>query len=107
MVRTCPKGGLVNAVRLLAGCAGTVIGVVVGVTIAVPQRLHAASQAAEALRQEGQHVCGLIILGPLFEGVVVGTALGGPAGLVVSLLLGWLGARWWARVRTRRGTGPQ
>lgn len=89
--------------RLLAGCAGTVIGGVVGVTIAVPQRLH----AAEALREEGQHVCGLIILGPLFEGAVVGTALGGPAGLVVSLLLGWLGARWWARVRTRRGTGPQ
>jgi hypothetical protein len=86
--------------RLLVVCLGTVIGVVIGVAVAVPLELQAASRAADALRAEGQSVCGLIVVGPLFEGVVVGTALGGLGGLVVSLLLGWLGPRWWAGRRT-------
>jgi hypothetical protein len=90
--------------RLLAGCVGTLIGVVIGVAVAVPLCLQAAAQAADTLREQGQHVCGLIIIGPLFEGVVLGTVLGGPAGLVAGLSLGWLGTRWWARGRSGRCT---
>jgi hypothetical protein len=92
MARACPKCGLLT--RLVIVCLGTVIGVVIGVAVAVPLELQAAARAADALRAEGQSVCGLIVVGPLFEGVVLGTSLGGLGGLVVSVLLGWLGSRW-------------
>jgi hypothetical protein len=94
MARPYAKCGLLT--RFLIVCFGSVIGVVLGVGVAVPLELWAAARAADALRAEGQSVCGLIVVGPLFEGVVVGTALGGLGGLVASLLLVWLGPRWWA-----------
>jgi hypothetical protein len=84
-----PRRTPVVWLRLLAGCAGTVFGVIIGVWVAVTLQMQAASQAADALRDQGQHVCGLFALGYLFVGVVWGTILGGLAGLIASLLIGW------------------
>ena len=86
--------------RLLAGCLLVVIGVVSGVAIAVPLRLHAAAQVAEAVRKQEGYVCGLIVLPDLVEGITLGAVLGGLAGLVASLLLGRLRTRQSARRHT-------
>jgi hypothetical protein len=88
-----PTRGPVPGTRLLAGCLGAVAGVVLGVMVAVPLRLQAASEAAAAVREEHGHACGLITLPFLVEGVAWGTALGGPAGVVASVVLGRLLAR--------------
>lgn len=72
------------------GCLGLVPGAVLGVMVAVPMRLQAASEAARAVREHEGHVCGLIVLPFLAEGMFLGTLVGGLAGLLASLLLGWL-----------------
>ena len=104
MAREYPNRDLMYLIQLLAGGAGATIGTAVGVAVAVPLRRDAASKATDALREEGAHVCGLSVVGPIFEGTVLGAAVGGPVGLVAALLLGWLGNRWWATSRTGRCT---
>jgi hypothetical protein len=75
------------------GCFGVVLGAALGVLVAVPMRLQAASQAAETVREHEGHVCGLIVRPVLAEGVFLGTLVGGLAGFVASVLLGRLARR--------------
>jgi hypothetical protein len=78
---------------LLAGCFGVIAGVVLGVAVAVPLQLQVASEAASAIREEDGHGCGLITLPYLAQGIMWGAALGGPTGLVASVLVAGLLAR--------------